>query len=106
VYAFPGKLSFAAEQHGVPLRQGFFGMISGRRITLNTPTANGTIKPTLFTATIAAHRRSGHTLIETPMRCPANRKWTISSTFQALTASTGGHPVGPRQTVITHSRCT
>ena len=105
IYAFPGKLSFAAEQNGVSLKQGFFGVITGRHITLDTPTANGTIKPTLFTATIAAHNRSGHALITTPTRCPANGRWTIISTFQALAAISGGKPTGPRQTVTTTSPC-
>jgi hypothetical protein len=105
IYAFPGKLSFAAERYGVPLRQGFFGVISGRRITLDTPTATGAIKPTLFAATIAAHNRSGHALIETPRQCPTGGTWTISSTFQALTAVAGGHPVGRRETVMAHSPC-
>jgi hypothetical protein len=106
VYAFPGKLSFAGERNGVPLRQGFFGVISGRRITLDTPTANGAIEPRLFAATIAAHTRSGHPLIETPKHCPADGTWTISSTFQALSAVSGGHTVGPRDTVTAHSPCT
>jgi hypothetical protein len=105
VYAFPGKLSFAAEQNGMSLRQGFFGTIAGQRITLDTPTSSGAIDPTLFSATIAARSHSGHAFIRTPEQCPNSGHWTIRSSFQALSAAAGGHSIGPRQTVTTQSPC-
>ncbi len=105
VYDFPGRLSFAIERDGAPLRQGFFGTIAGRRITIDTPTAGGTIAPKRFSFTIAPHRYDAHALFTTPARCPASGAWTIRSTFQALTAVTAATPFGPSQTLEARTRC-
>ena len=48
----PRRIDFAAESNGMPLKQGFFGRISGRRLMLDVPTSNGAIAPTRFEAHI------------------------------------------------------
>lgn len=105
IYAFPGKLDFAAEQMGRPLKAGFFGVISGRRITFDVTTAGGTIAPTEFLAVLPQTSHHGRTLVRTPSSCPRRAKWTSLVRVQALTAATGGHPSGPAQTVKAVTAC-
>jgi hypothetical protein len=100
VYAIDGKLSFAAEQNGMPLKKGFFGVVHGRRLQLTVPTSNGAIAPTLFRATIA---RTGGWL-RTPSTCPPSGHWTAHARFQGLTA-VGGTPVGAGRTLAEHLSC-
>src|SRR3712207_7010326 len=52
---FPYTTLFrSGERGGVPLKQGFFGVPSGRKLLLTVPTMNGAIAPTLFEAHIGA----------------------------------------------------
>ena len=103
VYAVRGSLFFAGERDGVPLKQGFFGVASGRRLALTVPTSNGAIAPTLFEARIPA-AATGTAWLRTPKRCPTTRRWVAEATFQGLTA-VGGTPVGAAQTVQAESPC-
>jgi hypothetical protein len=103
VYAVRGRLFFAGERDGVPLKQGFYGVASGRRLKLTVPTANGAVAPTLFEARIAP-TRAGVAWLRTPKRCPASRRWVATATFQGMTA-VDGTPVGPAQTLETTSSC-
>jgi hypothetical protein len=105
VYAFPGKLDFAAELMGKPLKAGFFGVISGRRITFDVSTAGGTIAPTEFLAVLPQVSHHGRTLVRTPSLCPQGGKWTSLVKVQALTAVTGGQPTGPAQMVKAATPC-
>ena len=103
VYAVRGSLFFAGERDGVPLKQGFFGVASGRRLALTVPTSNGAIAPTLFEARIPA-AAAGTAWLRTPKRCPSTHRWVAEATFQGLTA-VGGTPVGAAQTVQAESPC-
>lgn len=105
IYAFPGKLDFAAELMGKPLKVGFFGVISGRRITFDVTTAGGTIAPIEFLAVLPQTSHHGRVLVRTPSSCPQGGKWTSRVKVQALTAVTGGQPTGPAQTVKAATPC-
>ena len=104
VYAVRGKLFFAGQRGGMPLKQGFFGVPSGRRLVLTVPTMGGLIAPTLFEARIAAQKGS-RTWLRTPERCPHSGRWVARGMFQGLTAP-GGDPVGPAQRVRDTTPCT
>jgi hypothetical protein len=101
VYAVRGRLFFAGQRDGVPLKQGFFGVATGRRLALTVPTSNGAIAPTLFEARIP---RSGATWLRTPKRCPRGGRWVAEATFQGMTAVDGA-PVGPSHTLRATSPC-
>jgi len=103
VYAVRGTLFFAGERDGAPLKQGFSGVATGRRLALTVPTSNGAIAPTLFEARIPAHA-AGAAWLRTPKRCPGTRRWIARATFQGLTA-VGGAPVGGAQTLQAESPC-
>lgn len=100
IYAIDGKLFFAGERDGVPLKVGFEGVVRGRTIALTVPTMNGRIAPTLFRASI---ERTGDWL-RTPKKCPAGGKWKSMATFQGLTA-VDGTAVGERQTLTGTTPC-
>jgi hypothetical protein len=104
VYAVRGKLFFAGQRAGMPLKQGFFGVPSGRRLVLTVPTMGGAIAPTLFEARIGAQTGSPAWL-RTPENCPRSGRWVARATFQGLTAP-GGDPVGPSQRVRDTTPCT
>jgi hypothetical protein len=104
VFNRPRGLIFAGERDGKPLKQSFLGAYSGRRLTLEVPTANGAIAPTLFSARIRAHARRGHRYLTTPATCPRSHRWTVLTTFQGIDAIPDGSPVGDaqrRRTTIT-----
>jgi hypothetical protein len=102
IYSVRGKLVFAAERDGVPLKQSFKGLASGRRtLKLTVPTLNGSIDPTRFEATIPAQAA----WLTTPPRCPRSGHWTSRGIFQGRTAAEGGQPTGPRQVRTDMQRC-
>jgi hypothetical protein len=103
VYAVRGKLFFAGQRAGMPLKQGFIGVPSGRKLVLTVPTMGGAIAPTLFEARIDAHAGS-RAWLKTPERCPRSGHWVARGTFQGLTAP-GGDPVGPSQRVRDTTPC-
>jgi hypothetical protein len=103
IYAVRGRVFFAGERDGVPLKQGFFGVATGRRLALTVPTANGAIAPTLFEARIPA-TTAGRPWLRTPPRCPRAGAWVSRATFQGLTA-VDGTPVGAAQTLRGESPC-
>jgi hypothetical protein len=105
IYAFPGKLDFAAERLGKPLKAGFFGVISGRAITFDVTTAGGTIAPTEFLALLPQTSHHARALVRTPSQCPRSGTWTSRVRVQALTAASGGQPTGPAQTLETTTPC-
>jgi hypothetical protein len=104
IYAVRGHLVFAAERDGVPLKQSFKGIASGRKLKLAVPTLNGTIAPTRFEARIPAHAATG-TWLRTPAKCPRSGHWTSRGVFQGRTAAEGGQPTGPRQVRTDKQRC-
>jgi hypothetical protein len=104
IYAVRGHLVFAAERDGVPLKQSFKGIASGRKLKLAVPTLNGTIAPTRFEARIPAHAATGAWL-RTPATCPRSGHWTSRGIFQGRTAADGGKPTGPRQVRTDKQRC-
>jgi hypothetical protein len=82
VYAVRGRLYFAGERGGVPLKQGFFGVPSGRRLVLTVPTMNGAIEPTLFedirpTTSSPTHLR-GHPAVTPVIRQRPPRRTSAS----------------------------
>jgi hypothetical protein len=103
-YDLPGRIHFAAERDGQPLRQGFTGTYAGRTLTIDVGTAGGSIAPTLFEARIAAHARRGRRLVTTPERCPSSRRWRVVSTFTAIDAP-GRNAVGPVQRATATIAC-
>ena len=103
VYAVRGNLFFAAEQGGVPLKRGFWGVAKGRRLALTVPTG-GQIAPTLFRTSIPAGA-GGATWLRTPHRCPRSGAWRFVSTFQGLSAVDGGMRLGEPQRLRATSRC-
>jgi hypothetical protein len=93
VYNTPGALVFSA----TALKQSFRAAIVGRRLAFTVPTLDGTLQPQLFTATLRK-------IVKTPASCPKGRRWTATTTFQALTSPTGSL-VGPVQSLASASRC-
>jgi hypothetical protein len=105
IYAVRGKLVFAAERDGMPLKQSFKGFASGKRtVKLTVPTLNGSIAPKRFEANIPAHP-GGSTWLVTPAKCPKSGHWTSRGIFQGRTAAEGGKPVGKAQTRTDKQRC-
>jgi hypothetical protein len=104
-FNFPRRIDFAAESNGMPLKQGFFGRISGRRLVLDVPTNNGAIAPTRFEAHISAHQRAGHRYVRTPRTCPRGRRWRFVTTFTGLTPPAGGALIGSTHTLGDTARC-
>jgi hypothetical protein len=102
-YAVRGNLFFAAEQGGVPLRRGFWGIVHGRRLALSVPTG-GQIAPTLFRTSIPAGA-GGATWLRTPHHCPRAGAWRFVSTFQGLSALDGGVRLGEPQRLRATSPC-
>ncbi len=96
VYAIRGQLFFAGERGGVPLKQGFWGTASGRRLTLVVSTFGGRIAPTHFEARLE-RGPAGADWLRTPRACPAARRWRFGGAFTGLTAVAGGTPVGAEQ---------
>jgi hypothetical protein len=93
VHAIRGRLFFAAERDGMPLKQGFWGTARGRQLDLVVPTFGGRIAPTLFRARIAA-RPSGAEWLRTPRHCPATRRWRFHASFAGLADLTSTAPLG------------
>lgn len=104
-FNFPGRIDFAAESNGMPLKQGFFGRILSRRLILDVPTSNGAIAPTRFEAHIGARKRAGRRYVRTPRTCPRGGRWRFVTTFTGLTAPAGGTPTGSTHTLRDTSRC-
>ena len=104
VYAIRGQLFFAGERDGVPLKQGFWGTASGRRLTLVVSTFGGRIAPTHFEARLD-RRPGGATWLRTPRTCPAAGRWRFDGRFTGLTAVAGGIPVGGEQRLRATSAC-
>jgi hypothetical protein len=105
IYAVRGKLVFAAERDGMPLKQSFKGFASGKRtLKLTVPTLNGSIAPKRFEANIPAHP-GGSTWLVTPAKCPKSGRWTSRGIFQGRTAAEGGNPVGKAQSRTDEQRC-
>ena len=89
----------------MPLKQSFLGAYAGRRVTIEVPTVNGAIAPTLFTARIHARSRRGHRYLTTPATCPRIGRWTVLTTFQGIDAVPDGTPVGDVQRRRTTIAC-
>lgn len=104
-YNFARRIFFAGERNGQPLKQGFDGRISGRRLTLVVGTAGGAIAPTRFEAHIPARHRGARRYLRTPRTCPGTGRWRIVSTFTGLTAPAGGTPTGSVYTLRDTARC-
>lgn len=102
VYAVRGDLFFAAEIAGQPLKRGFYGVATGRRLALTVPTAGGRLAPTLFRMQVPA-RPGGAKWLRTPERCPSSGRWTVRTVFQGLDAA--GMPAGASQSLSTTTRC-
>jgi hypothetical protein len=103
-YAIRGRLFFAGERFGQPLRQGFWGTATGRRLALVVPTAAGAVAPTLFRARIPA-RPGGAVWLRTPARCPAGGNWRFAAAFAPLASVDQMAPIGPVQRLDAASAC-
>jgi hypothetical protein len=101
VYAIRGRLFFAAEAGGQPLKRGFWGMAQGRRLILDATTSGGRIAPTLFRARIAARGA----WLRTPVRCPERRSWRFTGTFTPLWSVSDTTPLAPVQVRYAQSAC-
>ncbi len=104
-YNFPGRIHFAAEKDGKPLKQGFYGTVAGRTLTLDVPTAGGAIAPTLFSADIRPGVRNGRAYMTTPRRCAPSGQWRVVTTFVGRTALSGGADVGTPVRTTTDVPC-
>jgi hypothetical protein len=93
VYAIRGRLFFAGERDGQPLKQGFWGTAHRRTLDLVLPTLDGRIAPTLFRARLVAHP-DGTTWLRTPSRCPAGHRWRVKASFAGLADLTSTEPLG------------
>jgi hypothetical protein len=105
IYAVRGRLVFAAEQGGKPLRQSFLGVARGTSLQLSVPTLNGSIAPTGFNASIRA-RPGGKGWLRTPSQCPKSGHWTATGRFQGVSsAAPGASAVTPAQTLTDRLPC-
>jgi hypothetical protein len=105
IYAVRGRLVFAAERGGKPLKQSFDGIAHGTRLVLTVPTLGGQISPTGFDARIPAHTARTAWLL-TPARCPQSGHWTVVGRFQGVSsADAGAHPVTDAQTLVAGMPC-
>jgi hypothetical protein len=93
VYAVRGRLFFAGERDGKPLKQGFWGTAHRRTLDLVVPTLDGRIAPTLFRARISAHP-DGATWLRTPGSCPAGHRWRVKASFAGLAGLNATDPLG------------
>ena len=105
IYAVRGRLVFAAEQGGMPLKQSFDGVARGTRLVLTVPTLGGQIAPTGFDASIPAQPGRGAWLL-TPARCPQSGHWTVVGRFQGVSsADATALPVTQAQTRVDRMPC-
>ena len=104
VYAIRGRLFFAAELNGQPLKRGFWATAHGRRLALVMPTFNGQIAPTLFRARIEAGT-VGHVWLRTPNRCPRRARWRFIGAFAPLWSAYDTTPLAPVQVLRAGSAC-
>jgi hypothetical protein len=105
IYAVRGRLVFAAERGGMPLKQSFDGVARGTRLVLTVPTLGGQIAPTGFDARIPA--QPGRTAwLLTPARCPRSGHWTVVGRFQGVSsADASARPVTQPQTRVDRMPC-
>lgn len=105
IYAVRGRLVFAAERGGTPLKQSFDGVARGTRLVLTVPTLGGQIAPTRFDARIPAQPGRAAWLL-TPARCPQSGHWTVVGRFQGVSsADVGARPVTQAQTLVDRMPC-
>lgn len=105
IYAVRGRLVFAAERGGQPLKQSFVGVARGARLVLTVPTLGGRIAPTGFDARIP-RRPGGNAWLRTPAHCPRSGHWTAVGRFQGVSsAGPGGHAITPAQTLVHRMPC-
>jgi hypothetical protein len=105
IYAVRGRLVFAAERGGTPLKQSFDGVARGTRLVLTVPTLGGQIAPTGFDARIPP--QPGRTAwLLTPRRCPRSGHWTVVGRFQGVSsADATARPVTQAQTLADRTPC-
>jgi hypothetical protein len=105
IYAVRGRLVFAAEQGGKPLKQSFLGVARGASLVLTVPTLGGRIAPTGFHARISA-RPGGRAWLRTPAQCPRSGHWIAVGHFQGVSsADPHAHVVTPAQTLVDRMPC-
>ena len=105
IYAVRGRLVFAAERGGLPLKQSFLGVARGARLLLTVPTLAGRIAPTGFDARIPA-RPGVNEWLRTPEQCPRSGHWTTVGHFQGVSsAGPDGRPVTHAQTLVDRIPC-
>jgi hypothetical protein len=105
IYAVRGRLVFAAERGGTPLKQSFDGVARGTRLVLTVPTLGGQIAPTGFDARIPAQPGRAAWL-RTPGRCPRSGHWTVVGRFQGVSSvDAGARPVTRAQTLVDRMAC-
>jgi hypothetical protein len=105
IYAVRGRLVFAAERGGTPLKQSFDGVARGTRLVLTVPTLGGQIAPTGFDARIPVQPGRAAWLL-TPARCPQSGHWTMVGRFQGVSSvDAAARPVTQAQTLVDRMPC-